>query len=79
MQRYIIEIPENNPESKVLLNYLMSTKLIEISQPIKTEQDLLKEFYNKKLEMSEQALANGEVVEHNELKKEVEQWKSQRN
>ena len=79
MQRYIIDIPENNQESKLLLDYLISTKLIKISSPLRTEHDFLKEFYGKKLEQSEKALANGEVVEHSDLKKEVEQWKTKKN
>ena len=79
MYRYLIDIPENNTESEALLNYLMSTKLIKISRPIKTEQDLIKEFYDKKLEISEQALTNEEVIEHQDLKNEIYQWKKGRN
>ena len=58
--------------------YLKIKQRIGVITQYKTEQELLKEFYDNKLEISESAFANGEVIEHNQLINEVEQWKKAR-
>ena len=58
--------------------YLKIKQRINIITQYKTEEDLLKEFYDNKLELSEQAYKSGEVISHNELVNEVKQWKKAR-
>ena len=59
--------------------YLKIKQRIGVITQFKSEEELLKEFYDNKLQISELALINGEVVEHSELINEVEQWKKARN
>lgn len=72
-----VTIPQNEYLNLISL-YLKIKQQIGVITQYKTEEELLKDFYDNKLELSEKAFANGEIIEHNELKKEVEQWKSQR-
>jgi len=59
--------------------YLKIKQRIGVITQFKSEEELLSEFYDNKLQISELALINGEVVEHSELINEVEQWKKARN
>jgi len=58
--------------------YLKIKQQIGVITQYKSDEELLKDFYDNKLELSEEAYKKGEIIEHEELKKEVEQWKAQR-
>ncbi len=58
--------------------YLKIKQRLKIITKDKSEDDLLKEFYDIKLKISEEAFSKGEIIEHNDLKNEIEQWKKAR-
>ncbi len=72
-----ITIPKNEYFNLINLYFKIKQQIGVITQ-YKTEKELFTELYNNKLELSEQAYSEGKVTEHNDLKKEVEQWKKMR-
>ncbi|NOZ34349.1 MAG: hypothetical protein GXO80_03505 [Chlorobi bacterium] len=72
-----ITIPKNEYFDLINLYFKIKQQISVITQ-YKTEKELFTELYNNKLELSEQAYAEGKVTEHNNFKKEVEQWKKMR-
>jgi len=72
-----ITIPKHEYYDLIGLYFKIKQK-IEVITQYKNEQDLFKEYYNNKLEISEAAYKNNNVIEHNELIEEVTKWKSQR-
>ncbi len=72
-----ITIPKNEYFDLINLYFKIKQQISVITQ-YKSEKELFTELYNNKLELSEQAYNEGKITEHDDLKKEVEQWKKMR-
>jgi len=72
-----ITIPKNEYFDLINLYFKIKQQISVITQ-YKSEKELFTELYNNKLELSEQAYNEGKITGHDDLKKEVEQWKEMR-